>query len=77
VIRTILHPTDFSPLAHHAFEVARSLAHDYKARLVFLHVHEPPVPVGELVLTEPARYRESLLRDLQQLKPAAPTPIEF
>ena len=69
-IRTILYPTDFSPLAYHAFEVACALAHDYKARLVLLHVHEPLVPMGELVPTEPAGYREALLRDLQALKPA-------
>jgi nucleotide-binding universal stress UspA family protein len=67
-IRTILHPTDFSPLARHAFEVACSLALDYKARLVLLHVHEPPIPMGELVPTEPANIRELLVRDLQALK---------
>lgn len=76
-IRTILYPTDFSPLAYHAFEVACALAHDYKARLVLLHVHEPPVPVGELVLTEPPGYREALLRDLQTLKPAQPIATEY
>lgn len=76
-IRTILFTTDFSPLAYHAFEVACALAHDYKARLVLLHVHEPPVPMGELVLTEPPGYRETLLRDLQALKPAQPIATEY
>ena len=76
-IRAILHPTDFSPLAYHAFDVACALAHDYKARLVLLHVHEPPVPVGELVPIEPPDYRESLLRDLQELKPAPPIEAEY
>lgn len=75
-IHTILHPTDFSPLARHAFEVACSLAYDYKARLVLLHVHEPPVPMGELVPTEPPDIREYLLRDLQSLKPTESITVE-
>lgn len=76
-IGTILYPTDFSPLAYHAFEVACALAHDYKARLVLLHVHEPPVPMGELVPTEPPGYRESLMRDLQGLTPLPPIAVEY
>ena len=76
-IRTIVYPTDFSPLAHHAFEVACELAHDYKARLVLVHVHEPPVPLGELMPIEPPAYRDSLLRDLQALKPAQPISTEY
>jgi nucleotide-binding universal stress UspA family protein len=67
-IRTILHPTDFSPLARHAFEVACALAQDYKARLVLLHVHEPQVPLGELVPTESPDIREYLMRELQGLE---------
>jgi len=76
-IRTILHPTDFSPLALHAFEIACALAADYKARLVLLHVHEPPVPVGELVPSEPPEFREYLLRDLHELKPAPGVNVEY
>ena len=76
-IRTILHPTDFSPLAYHAFDVANALAADYKARLVLLHVHEPPIPVGELVPSEPPDIREYLLRDLQELKPAPGVDVEY
>ena len=41
-IRTILHPTDFSPTSAVAYHVARALARDYKARLVVVHV--VPVP---------------------------------
>jgi nucleotide-binding universal stress UspA family protein len=67
-LRTILHPTDFSPLASRAFDVACSLALDYKARLVLLHVHEPPTPMGELVPAEPAEIHQLLLRDLHDLK---------
>jgi nucleotide-binding universal stress UspA family protein len=76
-IRTILHPTDFSPLARHAFEVACSLAQDYQARLVLLHVHQPPIPMGELVPSEPPEIRELLLRDLQELKPAPGVAVEY
>jgi nucleotide-binding universal stress UspA family protein len=37
-IKTILHPTDFSEHAGHAFEMAGSLARDHGARLIVLHV---------------------------------------
>lgn len=40
-IRTILHPTDFSPQSASAFELACALARDYGARLVVLHVLMP------------------------------------
>jgi len=36
--RTILHPTDFSEQAKHAFCLARALAQEYGARLILLHV---------------------------------------
>lgn len=75
-IRSILHPTDFSPLARRAFEVACSLAQDYKARLVLLHVHEPPPTVGELVEIEPPDIREFLLRDLHGLATPADVTVE-
>jgi nucleotide-binding universal stress UspA family protein len=41
-ITTILHPTDFSAAAHYALELAYSLARDHGARVVLLHVVEPP-----------------------------------
>lgn len=68
-IRTILHPTDFSPAAFHAFEVACGLARDYQAHLVLLYVREVSVPMGELGPTELADHKKSALRDLQELKP--------
>jgi nucleotide-binding universal stress UspA family protein len=76
-LRTILHPTDFSPLARHAFEVACSLAQDYKARLVLLHVHQPPVPIGELVPTEPPDIREYLLRELHGLETPQDVAVDY
>jgi nucleotide-binding universal stress UspA family protein/uncharacterized protein (DUF2267 family) len=47
-IRTILHPTDFSECSRHACEFAASLARDYHARLVLLHVLEPPIRSPEI-----------------------------
>jgi nucleotide-binding universal stress UspA family protein len=40
-IHTILHPTDFSDASKSAFEMACSLARDYRAKLVLLHVIPP------------------------------------
>jgi nucleotide-binding universal stress UspA family protein/quercetin dioxygenase-like cupin family protein len=37
-ISTILHPTDFSDISQYAFQMACSLAKDYEARLIVLHV---------------------------------------
>ncbi len=42
-IRTLVHPTDFSPCSARAFELACELARDSGARLVTLHV-KPPAP---------------------------------
>jgi nucleotide-binding universal stress UspA family protein len=42
-IRSILHPTDFSPCSEHAFQLACSLARDYSASLLVLHVMERPI----------------------------------
>lgn len=41
-IHTILHPTDFSPDAHSALEVACDIARENGARLIMLHVAVPP-----------------------------------
>jgi nucleotide-binding universal stress UspA family protein/quercetin dioxygenase-like cupin family protein len=42
-IQTILHPTDFTPESDYAFRMACTLAKDYHARLVLLHVMLPSV----------------------------------
>ena len=44
--RKILVPTDFSPVGEPALEVATSLARDNDAKLVIMHVHEPPIEYG-------------------------------
>jgi nucleotide-binding universal stress UspA family protein len=64
-IKTILAATDFSPMSDHAFQFAGALARDYGARLIVLHVIQPPVPVyGEnaVFIEEPDRncFREAL-----------------
>jgi nucleotide-binding universal stress UspA family protein len=42
-VRTILHPTDFSPNSQYALHVAAALARDYDAELIVMHVHAIPV----------------------------------
>jgi nucleotide-binding universal stress UspA family protein len=76
-IHTILYSTDFSSLSYHAFEVAAALAADYRARLVVLHVHEPPLPLGELVPSDPAGYHETLLENLRELKPSGQVAADY
>lgn len=72
-IKTILHPTDFSPSSEQALRVAVALARDYHAKLVLLHVAEPPEPaMGEGVYFNPVEHLEemrSLLRDVTPRDP--------
>jgi len=68
-IRTILHPTDLSPNSDPAFRLSCALARDYAARLILLHVAEPPVIVyGEGVFQHPEGYEEKLSAQLQSFK---------
>jgi nucleotide-binding universal stress UspA family protein len=73
-IKTILHPTDFSERAAFAFRLACSLARDYGAQLVVLHVAEPPMAfAGEGVLMLPTAVDMQQLRErLQQLRSLDP-----
>jgi nucleotide-binding universal stress UspA family protein len=52
-IRTILCATDFSETANLSFRLARALARDYDARVIVVHVAQPPVviytPTGDLL----------------------------
>jgi len=75
-VKTILHPTDFSPNAEHAFLTACSLAKDYKARLILLHVTAPivsvlPEPVPNPL--KPAESQESLKWKFSWPQPPDPT----
>jgi nucleotide-binding universal stress UspA family protein len=70
-IHTILHPTDFSERSGYAFDAALELAKDYKARLILLHVAQPPAPVPGAPGAEvpsPEDYRQALATKLHWLK---------
>ena len=72
-IKTILHPTDFSRPSEYAFQVACSLARDYGAKLVVLHVDMPPVTIGEVVsYMEPEEYKEKLWAEFHRLEASEP-----
>ena len=70
-IQAILSPTDFSECSQYAFQIARALARDCRARLLVLHVATPPpfVTYGELqkALQRPDGYRGELEFRLRQL----------
>ena len=77
-IKNILHPTDFSKPSDYALRFACALARDYRARLLLLHVVEPPVYHGELGMTDPmpedlyTRLQERLER---QVSPECGIPV--
>lgn len=76
-IRTILHPTDFSPPSLHALHLACSLARDQQARLIVLHVLPQPVIVHSGVAMAPpppprTEMRDSVRRELEQLEVPIP-----
>jgi len=48
VIRTILHPTDFSPGSEYALRLAALLAKEQGAQLFLLHVVGPPQAIGKV-----------------------------
>jgi nucleotide-binding universal stress UspA family protein len=72
-VKTILHPTDFSPGSDLAFRLACALARDYGARLVVLHVASIPVfGYGEgLISRDPVCY-EPVWAELEKVRPADP-----
>jgi nucleotide-binding universal stress UspA family protein len=75
-IRTILHPTDFSEQSAYAFEVACSLARDYGARLLLLHVQPLGVVYGgelNALPPYPTVARQELHARLCQLQPPHPS----
>jgi nucleotide-binding universal stress UspA family protein len=69
-VKTILHPTDFSEHSEFAFRLAYSLARDYQARLLLLHVLLPPVIVyGEgAVVPEPWDATEEAREKMRHLE---------
>lgn len=73
-VRTILHPTDLSEYSRYAFRMACSVARDYDARLVILHVAKPTRLLYQdgMLPPEPAVYLDHLRRQLQELQSSAP-----
>lgn len=71
-IKTILHATDFSEFSKAGFQLACSLAKDYGARLILVHV-APPMEVvqGGFYAAPPASPEEidDLKRELFAIKP--------
>src|SRR5262245_38143144 len=55
-IRTILVPTDYSQASQHVIPFACALARDYQAKLILLHVVEPPVMVYDGIQPEPLNF---------------------
>lgn len=83
-VRTILHPTDFSPQSDCAFPLAWSLARDLQAGLLVLHVIEQPLIAHAGVMMAPPpppvseAERQALLDKLRGIAPppGSPVPVE-
>jgi nucleotide-binding universal stress UspA family protein len=77
-IRTILHPTDFSERSDFAYRLACSLARDYGAHLLIVHVVPPPVAfVGDAVWSGPIEVdMDELKNKLLRLTGPDPTRVE-
>jgi nucleotide-binding universal stress UspA family protein len=75
-LHAILHPTDFSDRSLDAFDLACRLARDSGARLIVLHVVQPPpfVTHGEMekALQQAKGYRRELDDKLHNLRSPAP-----
>jgi universal stress protein A len=79
-VKTILHATDFSPYSDLAFRLSCSLARDYRARLVVLHVMEPPLVIydsGSLLTSASDSSRATEREKLQSVQaPSADVIVE-
>jgi nucleotide-binding universal stress UspA family protein len=71
---TILCPTDFSAPSQEAFRIACSLARDYGAKLILLHVKSrEPNPSGVMTMPpEPPDVYEERQRQLNAIQAAVP-----
>lgn len=71
----ILYPTDFSTLGHAALELATSLARDRGAKLLIVHIEEPPTAYGggEMYYGIDMPDRNELGRMLAEVVPADPS----
>ena len=77
-LKTILHPTDFSPNADQALALAFALARDYRGRLILLHVAASPTIVAhaELVPVLQATQEELQTQLRQRAAANAEGPVE-
>ena len=77
-LKKILFPTDFSHTGDAALALATSLARDSRAKLLIVHVEEPPVAYGggEMYYGMPDPATEDLRRMLYEIKPADPA-VEY
>jgi nucleotide-binding universal stress UspA family protein len=72
--RKILFPTDFSHTGDAALELATSLARERGAKLLIVHVEEPPAAYGcgEMYYGMPDPVTEDLEKMLEQVVPTDP-----
>ncbi|NBT12143.1 MAG: universal stress protein [Planctomycetia bacterium] len=72
--KTILFPTDFSLASDAALPHAEALAKQSAARLLIVHVEEPPLAYGggELYYGLPEPSSERILKMLEDVRPADP-----
>lgn len=70
----ILFATDFSPASEAALRYASSLARDSGAKLLIVHVEEPPLAygAGEMYIDPIEIMRPGLEKVLQRVQPTAP-----
>lgn len=75
-LNTILCPTDFSKAAAYAFEAAAAMAHDHKAHLVVVHVMQPMIVYGEMMIPppppEPEDAKAKIWKEFHKLEAAYP-----
>lgn len=72
--RKILFPTDFSHTGDAALEMASTLARERGAKLLIVHVEEPPAAygAGEMYYGMPDPVTEDLRKMLEQVVPPSP-----
>ena len=67
-MKTIIAPTDFSPVSYNACIYAAHMAQDIKAELVLLHLMELPLAVAEFPVTEDVFDEISVEAELKELQ---------
>lgn len=70
--RLILCPTDFSPPAVAAFDLACELARDHRCRVTVLHVPLPPLTQDQLAESRRPGFRDDLRAELDRLRSPDP-----